>query len=49
MPYCLMHDYFFQGKSCPKCFKNEKPHMRFLDEIADPEERRLIKKRGWGI
>jgi hypothetical protein len=48
MIYCLKHDLFFNGKTCPKCSRREQPTIRVLDKIADPEERRIIRKKGWG-
>ncbi|MHA1693667.1 MAG: hypothetical protein ACTSUG_00280 [Candidatus Helarchaeota archaeon] len=47
MRYCAKHCYWFSEKKCPKCIAKEKPYLRTREEVADPNEWKLFKRRGW--
>ena len=45
--HCFMHNVFYSGKECEKCLAGEEPYLYTRDEVADPDEWRLLKMRGW--
>lgn len=47
MMYCNKHCVFYRGVKCSKCVNGEPPHLRDRTEVADPEDWKLYKRRGW--
>ena len=47
MMYCAKHTCFYSGHKCEKCLAGEPPYLRMREEVADPDEWKLFKRRGW--
>ena len=47
MMYCEKHCYWHSGAKCDKCLSGEPPYLRIRDEVADPNDWKLFKRRGW--
>lgn len=45
--YCKKHACWYYSSKCPKCENNEPAYKRHRSEIADPNEWKLFKRRGW--
>ena len=47
MRYCIKHCCWFEKFKCPKCVIKEPPYLRTREEVADPNEWKMFKRRGW--
>jgi len=47
--YCEKHCCWYYEAKCPKCVNNEPPYLRHRSEVANPEDWKLLKRRGWTI
>lgn len=45
--YCEKHTCWYYGAKCPKCENKEPAYKRSREEVANPDEWRRYKKRGW--
>lgn len=47
MMFCHKHNTFYSGAKCEKCITDEPPYLYTRDEVADPDEWRRFRRRGW--
>jgi len=47
MMYCPKHAHWYSGRKCEKCIAGEEPYLRMREEVANPDEWKRYKRRGW--
>jgi len=47
MIYCHKHCLWFSESKCPKCVAGDEPYLRDRTEVADPNEWKRFKRKGW--
>ena len=45
--YCEKHCYWYPKAKCERCVAGDPPHLRDRIEVADPNEWKRFKRRGW--